>query len=180
MKIYLFLSIFLVNNTILLGLPNLTPHKNTASRESLIVAQIREVTAKKLLIEEKLLLVGSGGQMMNGIEMLALKFEYAEEVDLPKARHLLITAVQTYLNQINQSKELRRYLKPYPFTANNINIGIYVHKPDGSNVEKHKLYYISAIDGTLFYYRDNIIKNYPRILFYQESYEEAVKIMTTY
>ena len=177
MKIKLIFLLILTHGAILFGTSNLTPYKDGDSKRKILINNITESVAKKLLLEDHLLLVGTGGQMMDEIEMLGIAFDYAQEVDLSKARHLLITAVQSYLDTINQSKELRRYLKKYPFTANNIEVGICVHEPDGSNVPKDKLFFLSAVDGILYYYLDNI-KGFPRIVFHQETYDNALKVVS--
>ncbi len=176
MKIKMLASIFILISTSLFSTSNLTPYKDAASRDSLIVTSLTKIVAEKLFLKENLRLVGSGGQMMNEIEKLIMKFDYGQEIDLNKARQLIIIAIQSYLEEINQSKEIRRYLKNYPFTPNNIEVGIYVHKPDGSKVPKNKLFYISAIDSIIYYYLDNP-KFYSRIILHQETYDEALKIL---
>src|SRR3990167_143123 len=155
---------------------DITPYKGAYSKKELIANTITQTTAKKLLTQQNLHLVGTGVGIINEIEMLGMDFHYAQEVDLSTARNLLIVAIQSYLNEINQNKEIRHYLKNYPFTVNNIEIGIYVHRPDGSKVPKDKLYYLSAINGMLYYYLDEP-KTYSRITLHQETYEEALKIL---
>lgn len=161
----------------MLGSPNLAPYKNGDVKRSAAIDSVTHNVAKKLSLDFHLNLVGTGRQAWDGIEMLGMKLDYANEVDLNKARALLVTSIQTYLDEINHSKEIRRYIKKYPFTASNLEIGIYVHEPDGSDVPKDKLFYLSAVDGVLYYYLDNV-KGYPRIVLHQETYDDALKMLT--
>lgn len=170
----IFFLVALTNTVNLLGTLDLSPYKNVSSKDEQIVKKITSSVAQKLLTKHNLHLIGTGAQMMNDIEMLAMDFYYYNEVDLQTARNLLVISTQNYLDEINQNTEIRRYLKNYPFTAKNIEIGIYILKPDGSKVSKEKLYYISAINGILHYYIDDP-KNYSRITLHQETYDQALK-----
>ena len=166
----------LISTTTLLGSQDLTPYKNAPSKDELIVKKITDSVAQKLLIKYNLHLIGTGAQMMNDIEMLAMDFYYYNEVDLQTARNLLVLAIQNYLDEINQNIEIRKYLKNYPFTAKNIEIGIHIFKPDGTKVPKDKIYYLSAINGILYYYLDDPT-HFSRILFHQETFDDALKII---
>lgn len=174
MKIKLILLFIFICTVGFLRAANLLPYSTPIPKHALISKQITTHVAQKLLAEKNLHLIGSGGQMMEEVKILRMKFDYPEEVDLSAARSLITSAIECYLNEINQNQEIRKYLKNYPFTARNIQIGIYIHKPDGSDVHKDKLYYISAINGILYYYI-NDPKNQSRIIFHQETYAEALK-----
>ncbi len=176
MKFKLLVLFTLTQTVTLFSTFDITPYKTPIFKDELIVGKINQVVSQKLRLKEDLYLVGTGAQMMDEIKMLALDFDYAQEVDLKAARNLLVVAIQSYLDEINQTKEIRKYLKNYPFTATNVEIGIYVHKPDGTKVSKDKLYYLSAINGVLYYYLDDP-KNVSRILFHKESFDEALKTM---
>ncbi len=139
-----------------------------------IADKITEDTAKKLKAQKNLRLVGTGGQMMHDIQMMAMGFYYYQEVDLKTARELIIYAINEYLAAINSSKEIRSYLHEYPFMAKNIEIRIWVFEPSGSNPPLDKIYYISAINGNLAYYLD-LPETYSRRAIREETYEEALQ-----
>jgi len=55
--------------------------------------------------------VGTGGQMM------AMSFDYYQEVDLKTARELIVYDINEYLSVINGNNEIKPYLHEYPFTG---------------------------------------------------------------
>ncbi|MEX0962286.1 MAG: hypothetical protein WDZ28_05475 [Simkaniaceae bacterium] len=142
------------------------------SKDEKIVNQITKETAKKLNEKKKLVLIGTGGQMMYKIEMLAMSFNYYQEVDLETARELLVESVEEYLSAINSNQEVRSYLFNYPFTAKNIEITIFFRNPDGSNAASEKINIAAANQGKLIYYIDSPDKHTITAI-YRETYEEA-------
>ncbi|GEM_PF-1055380 len=144
-----------------------------SSDDEKIVDKITEKTAKELKTQKNLCLVGTGGQMMYDIKMLAMSFYYYQEVNLRTARELVVYAINKYLSEINSSKEIKPYLHTVPFTAKNIEISIWVFEPNGSNPPLDKIHYISAINGNISYYLD-LPETYSRQVICEETYEEAL------
>src|SRR5271157_4501708 len=72
-----------------------------------IAASITNKTAKKLKERKNLFLIGTGGQMMNDIQMMAMSFCFYQEVDLKTARELMVYVINEYLSAINNSTEVR-------------------------------------------------------------------------
>lgn len=131
-------------------------------------------TAKKLETEKKLHLVGTGGGMMDDIKMMAMSFNYYQEIDVKEARKLAIHAVNQYLSAINNNKDIRPFLHEYPFTPKNIQIRILVYKPDRSLPPQDKIQFISVINGYITY-----SLNEPNGLFEtvcKEPFEEALRL----
>jgi len=122
-------------------------------------------------------LIGTGGQMMDDIQMMAMSFEVCRPIDVSKARQLLISVIQKYLSKINNDEKIRPYLHQYPFTDKNIEIDFWIRNPDRSRVALNKIYYVSAIDGILRYYVDDPEK-FSRKLVNEETYEEALQIIS--
>ena len=75
-----------------------------------IANKITERTAKKLKAQKRLVLIGTGGQMMHDIQMMAMSFNFYQEVDLRTGRELIIYAINEYLSAINSDEEVRPYL----------------------------------------------------------------------
>ncbi len=142
-----------------------------------IADDITEKTAQKLKEKKNLYLVGTGGRMMNDIQMMAMSFDYYQEVDLKKARELLVYAVNEYLLDINNNEGIRPYLHEFPFTAKNVEIRIWIWKPDRSKPLSEKIYYISAINGVLSYYIRGL-EEYSRLAICKETYEEALQAIS--
>ena len=102
-----------------------------------------------------------------------MSFQYFQEIDLYKARELMVCAVQTYLNEINSSEAIRLYLANYPFTAKNVEIRIFPRKPDGHDPELGNIICVSARKGFIEYYV-SVPNKYSRRQICRETYQEAV------
>ena len=139
--------------------------KESLLKKKKIADTITEKTAEKLKEQKNLYLVTTGRVTKDDIRMMLMGFHLYQEVDLKEARELLIYAVNEYLLDINNNEEVRPCLHEYPFTAKNVEIRIWIYKPDSI-----KISYISAIDGILTFdlpeTRQTICK---------ESYEEALQ-----
>ncbi|HNA61539.1 MAG TPA: hypothetical protein PKW79_00475 [Rhabdochlamydiaceae bacterium] len=155
-----------------------SPLTYRSSRDEQLVDKITEKTAKKLKAEKNLYLVGTGGQMMHDIQMLAMSFDYYQLVDLNTARQLMVSTIKEYLLAVNNNTEIRPYLHKYPFTAKNLEIRVWVHEPNGANPPLDKVYYFSAIGGKLAYYLD-LPETYSRQAICEETYEEALKVISS-
>lgn len=140
------------------------------SDDEKIVNQITQETAKKLKEKKNLVLIGTGGQMMYEIEMLAMSFNYYQEVDLNSARDLIVYAIKEYLSDINNNQKIRPYLHEYPFTSKNVEIRIFIYGPDRRKLPPEKIGYISSRKGILRYY----IRKDDDHPICQETYDEAL------
>ena len=137
--------------------------------------EITEKTAKKLKAQKNLYLVGTGGQMMDDIQMMAMSFYYYQEVNLKTARELITYVINEYLSTINSNKEVKPYLHEYPFTAKNVEIRIWVYNPDRSELPLEKIYSITSLNGMLKYYA----RSNPRQAIYEETYEQALQAISS-
>ncbi len=142
-----------------------------------IADKITEETAKKLKDQKNLVLIGTGGKMMNDIQAMDMSFNFYQEMDLKASRELIIYVINEYLSAINSSNRVRAYLHEYPFTAKNVEIRIWFFKPDGTDLPLDKIYYVSAIDGILTYYLD-LPETYSRKAINKETYEEAQRAIS--
>ncbi len=144
-----------------------------SSPDSILVNKIRKEVFAKLSIEEDLRPCGTGAQMMDEIKMLYFGFNYYHEVDINAARKLLINAENVALNKINDCDEIRPYLVNYPFKPINVQIDIFLRKPDGSQPEPQKLQVISIHEGNLDYMNHNLDTKFLTTIL-KETYEEAL------
>lgn len=142
-----------------------------------IADKITEKTAKKLKNQKNLVLIGTGGKMMNDIQAMDMSFNFYQEMDLKSSRELIIYVINEYLSAINSNNEVRPYLHEYPFTAKNIEIDIWFFQPDGTDLPLDKIYYVSAIDGILTYYLD-LPETHSRKAINKETYEEALRAIS--
>lgn len=140
-----------------------------------IADKITDEVAKKLKLEKELYLVGTGGGMMNHIRMMAMGFDFYEEIDLKTARELTVYTINEYLSAINSNESIRPYLCEYPFTAENIEIRIWPRKPNGENPKPGNICSISATQGMIRY--DNKPSNDLLETMHEETFAEAQRIV---
>jgi hypothetical protein len=138
-------------------------------------ALVNEVTNKTLVQlkkEKELYPCGIGSGMMHQIRMLAIGFRYYKEVDIDKARELLMEAGTLYLNTINAKEQIRPFLQNYPFQPSNIEIRIFLQKTNGSEPDPGKLTVVSLLKGRLRYKAASHESQWFDILL-EETFEEA-------
>lgn len=140
-----------------------------------IADKITEKTAKKLKEQKGLFLAGTGGRMMDDIQMMAMSFDYYQEVDVKTGRELIVHVINEYLSAINTNKEIKPYLHEYPFTAKNVEIRIFIYNPDRSELPPEKIDCITSLNGTLKYYT----RSHPRQAIYGETYEQASRAISS-
>jgi len=175
MKCFFNLSLVLLIISLAFGCNSIT---YKLSDDEKIVNQITQETAKKLKEKKNLVLIGTGGQMMHEIEMLAMSFNYYHEVNLETARELLVESVEEYLSDINSNQKIKPYLHEHPFTAKNVEIAIFFRNQDASNVSAEKINIAAANQGKVVYYIDCSEKHTIKAI-YRETYEEAKRAISS-
>ncbi len=78
-------------------------------------------------------------------------FFYHNEVDIEKARELLMTISNLFLIAINENERIRPYLGKYPFKLENLLIDIFFKNSDGSELGQEQLHVAALGEGTLQY-----------------------------
>jgi hypothetical protein len=140
------------------------------------VDEIASAVAKKMRIDRGLHVVGTGGGMMHGIEMLHMGFHYYREVGVDEARELLIYAVDEYEAAINSSLEIRQNLKEYPFKSTEI--VIYFYRPDRSKVPHGEISVVAARENrTIEYFMHPSDEIGCRMCVHLETYDEAQELL---
>jgi len=168
----LFFSIVGILVIVLLGYSSFG---HQSPRYVMLAHEITAKTGKELKAQKNLYLVGTGGGMMDDIQMMAMSFNYYKEVDLKTGRDLLVYATNEYLSAINNNTEIRPYLHEYPFTAKNIEIRIFIYNSDRSELSIDKIDCITSRHGMLNYY----IRSDASQAIYEESYEKAVQAISS-
>lgn len=133
-------------------------------------------TSDKIEKEKGLRLIGTGGGMMNKIRMMAMSFECCKEINMEEGRELVIYCVNEYLSAINSNEELRPHLVHYPFTAQDVDIVLYICRPDRTEVPMGTLSVVAEREGVVVY---KVPGPFPTLLkrIREEKFEEAVKIL---
>jgi hypothetical protein len=148
-----------------------------------IADRVTENRAKRICKEEKLYLVGAGGAMMDEITKVSLRFDAYRRVDINEARRLCVRCVEEIRQGLNATGSLQPYLKPYPFPASSMEVGIMFLKNDDSFVDYGCAYLgtggvtvVHQVAGMLCYSsfnpRTELLEPY-----YEESYEDALTIL---
>jgi len=141
------------------------------STKQQLVNEIRNKVATQLKNEKKLFPIGTGGQMMDQIEMLALSFDYYGEIGIEEGRELLLGAINEFVATVNADERIQPYLKKFPFEPKNIEIRIFLR-----NSTPGKLCVLSAIDDVLEYdIRDPKTDRLKSV--YDETFQEATRKM---
>ena len=120
---------------------------------------------------------GIGGGGYPKIWLMSLSFQrFGSPLTEEEARRLIIASLDDYLIAVNKDEDIRPYLKNYPFTPKNINLGIYNYNPDRTNVYHPYIGTVSIHEGKIGYFTDepNNLKYYSKKY---ETYEEAVAIL---
>jgi hypothetical protein len=130
--------------------------------------------ATKLKQETGLIPCGTIGQMLNKVQVLGLSFNYYLPADIVEGRKMLIQAINSLMDEVNQEKRIHPYLSRYPFTSRNIEIHIYLRSPEGRDVTPGALWIIEASEGFLHYKIDNPATHRLTDI-YKETYDEALE-----
>lgn len=131
---------------------------------------------KDLEKKEKIYLFGYGGAFRDDVEEINLSFSTKKNVDIQKARRLIIYIAETLLKKINSNTQIRPYLHNYPFTNNNLKVSIHFNDKNDKAVLPPYLAYVGLMFGEIDYSLQNLQNNLKLDGIHQETYEEALKI----
>jgi len=112
-----------------------------------------------------------------GRKTLSLSFQIRRPLEKKEARTILVDSVQEFFKDVNHDEKIRQYLDVYPFSAKNIEVLIFIHKPDGSNFYHPNLSVVSASEGEIVYSTDDPENENRYKSEETESFEDAVKIL---
>jgi len=126
--------------------------QNSSEDYEKLADKITITTAKSLEEKNGLILLGTGGRMMDDIKLMSMAFEYHEAGNIETARKLLLDSTKEYLSKINASERIRPYLHNYPFTPTNIKIEIYFRGIAKSDSAEDKVDIAALSDGMFFYF----------------------------
>ena len=165
MKYGIFFLVFLIGC-------NFEPEEPRKPTKQEAAIAVRNRTAYQLKVKNNLIPCGSGSQMMNQIEMLALAFHYFQPLDIDAARPLLLTAADKFLKEINEDEAIRPYLSNYPFEPKNIKILIFIYQSNHTRVPNGNLSVVNLEDGKIEY-EINVPDDLLHTIL-EETYEDAV------
>lgn len=131
---------------------------------------------KELMKEKNMYLFGYGGRMMFDVEEVSMSYNIVKHASIDEARRLFVEVAEGYLARINTSEKLRPFLHNYPFTINNLDLGIGFENEKGQAYEDLVYVVYSKRTGKIVY-NANDPKEGMFYKIYEESYDEAVKLV---
>jgi hypothetical protein len=167
-----------IKKTLILSLLLLTSCEMDVNDRDYALYMVNEIDyymRKDLAENKRLYLIGTGGRAMLGIERNSLSFSYYrdKELKIEEARKDMVDIINKYLQEINQKKELRPFLRNYPFNAKNIEITLFVMTEKADNPPHGFLDVIKAEEGVISYYTAPFsVKSEPIL---EETFEEALE-----
>ena len=123
---------------------------------------------------------GVGVAMPGGpIQEVTLCFDTKHPYTKEELRELLIKSSAELLRQVNENKEIQEFLKEKPFTIKNIEIIIYNHDVNGFGLKDPQISVANISQGRLNYSTIDPEDSFKYKNEYEESYEEALKALST-
>jgi hypothetical protein len=173
MRIWFLISILVAVGVTACYRPHSRSDKAEIEKEMFADDILRKV-ATQLKQEIGLIPCGTIGQMLNKVQVLGLSFYYYKPIDIAEGRKLLIKAINSLMDEVNQEKKIHPYLSRYPFTPRNIEIEIFIRSPDGGDVTPGALWVVDASEGFLRYDIHHPTKSGFKTI-YKETYDEALE-----
>lgn len=120
---------------------------------------------------------GSGGSAPDyNLNYLSFRFNLKQNMDIDKARELLIICANEYLNRVNNCVELKKYMTKYPFDENNCDIAIFFVDNNNNPIQFPYLCVAGLFNGRLYYASEDELEDpYFKKTEFRESYQEALK-----
>jgi hypothetical protein len=154
--------------------------KYQLSKGEQLVNSVLAKTAKIIKSKFDLKPSGEGAAMPGGpIQELALCFDTKYPHNKEQLRGLLIKSANELLNQVNENEEIQKFLKERPFTIKNIQIIIYNHDKEGREVYDPGIATAQISEGVLTYRTVDSTDTFKFKQQFEESYEEALKALST-
>jgi hypothetical protein len=131
--------------------------------------------SKKICREENMKVFGIGGSMQDRITRIIADFTAKRTVDIAEARRLIVKCIEGLRSTLNTHDQIKEYLSPYPFSANEMDVSVAFIKENDAFVE-YGCSVVYQMNGSLYYASYNLST---RILenFYEEPYDVALEII---
>lgn len=172
MKILCTLFLALIGSGLLFYNPSL-PKEDVLS-DRLIVN-----TGKKLGKKYNMKITDIGGGSDDGIWLISVGFaRYGEPpVTVDEGRRMIVDCIEEYLKDVNSDKEIRPYVKNYPFKPKNLDIAILNYTADYKSIEDPYLCCILFVQGKILYLTKGANQRYGYKSEISETYDEALAIL---
>lgn len=150
------------------------------SKGEQLVNSLLAKTARNIKDKYNIKPSGVGVAMPGGpIQEVTLCFDTKHPYTKEQLRALLIKSSAELLRQVNENKEVQEFLKEKPFTIKNIEIIIYNHDEKGFGLKDPQVSVANISQGRLSYSTIDPEDSFKYKREYEESYEEALKALST-
>jgi hypothetical protein len=172
MKIFFLIILFgvMINTN-----ANTTKSESELVKMDTIADQLSLNFSKKMKEKFGFDLLGMGGGGFHDFNALSMHFNSPNVLELSEARILILEVVSEFLNSINSDKNIKPYLRNYPFDASNIRFLIGFTKNNQYPIEG-KVAFIGFSYGKINYatfdHENDRLKN-----IFRETYDEALQIV---
>jgi hypothetical protein len=139
--------------------------------------EISTKVAKKLCKKHQMDWIGEGDQMMESASMIGLSFQIFHPLDRNEARTRIVDCVEELLAAVNSNKEIRPFLKDYPFTTKNVQVSIYSNYPDGREALDPYISVVSVYNSANIYFSTAEANEDSYKHRYREPYSEALAMV---
>lgn len=145
-----FFAIFILNFSFNYG-AKFVNSQSVPEEYVVISQQIRSDVAAKLVKRYNMKVIGITGGLADCVNVLGLSFQIRGPLTKERLREILVDCVEELLAPINANERLRPFLKNYPFTAEGIDIEIFVVDNTGVKVYHPEIMLAAAYEGILKY-----------------------------
>lgn len=172
---FVYFSLLLLN---LLGCNRIFNCNNRKQESYVSTAQeLRNRIGSELADKYHMHLIGIGGGMADKVNVLYLSYQMQGPRSKEELRGILVDCVETLLKAFNNSQELRPHLKNYPFTANEVEIAIFLVDEKGFGMREPYITVASSENNELWY-RVTSKGHSPKYKSREfESYQEALDLV---
>ncbi|NGX38017.1 MAG: hypothetical protein K1000chlam2_01186 [Chlamydiae bacterium] len=140
------------------------------------VDEISKEFGKEAEKELNLVYIGGGGGMPRDVENIRICFIAYRKASIEEARELEVKATEKLLKMINSHKQIRQYLREYPFKPDRAHVSISFQKKDNNHQSQNSLAFVYQVKNKIFY-DINDLKTDRLVKICEEPYEEALKIV---
>lgn len=120
---------------------------------------------------------GVTGRLADRVNLLGLSFQIKGLLSNKRLREILIDCTEYFIAAVNANEKIRPYLKNYPFTANEIELELFLTAADGKDLYAPDISVVSTFSGKVWYSTYEKDRLYGGRSTIEESYEDALKIV---
>lgn len=133
--------------------------------------------SKEVEKKYKLKLLSTGGSTAYDIRQINRGYIYLSEATIPEARRLYVETAEVFIKKFNENKELRPYLRDYPFNFDHLALGIHFRNNKGHQPKKGMVVLMCGGSKDICYFGQ--VTDDPDDLqeIFTEPYTEALKIV---